>query len=434
MMRRRYIYDRVTHDAIHGSFYLHRLLWIIIDTPEFQRLRNIKQTGNAHYVYDGANHTRFEHSLGVAYLCGSFIGKLRLKLQDEEAADTDLSKIITNKDVLIIQIAGLCHDLGHCAFSHLFDGHVIPHFDPDSDFHHEQASCQLLKRIYQRCKEKFHEFEIDDDDINYICKLILGSPKKVPDALREEIVWTEADYSRQFMFEILANESDLLNGIDVDKFDYLKRDCHAMGINTGFDPQRLMEFAYIDLDEKNYPLKYSTKGSELIKEMWDARSALHSRAYQHRVVKCFDSMILEVFKLAGEHYRIGETPLSAIHKDLNAYIEVTDHILTEIKHTRSDELAPSRQILRQIEHRKIWKSILTIVSKDIYNLTDYAFSDNIVTVHCKVAEEHITYLFQKKQLNDVTDTENFKRLCNDLSKDEDVISIEIRGLKEICVV
>ena len=97
---------RVVHDSVHGTYQLHDILWIIIDSPEFQRLRKIKQTGNTYRVYPGAVHTRFEHSLGTAYLCRSLCDKL---------------KHIEDKDMMCLQIASLCHDLGHCAFSHLFD-------------------------------------------------------------------------------------------------------------------------------------------------------------------------------------------------------------------------------------------------------------------------------------------------------------------------
>ena len=103
------IYHRNIHDAVHGSFFLHKLLWHIIDTPEFQRLKNIKQTGNVHQVYDCAYHTRFEHSVAVSYLCKVFLDTLRQRLQYE--SDDKFKNLISNKDILMLQLAGLCHDL-----------------------------------------------------------------------------------------------------------------------------------------------------------------------------------------------------------------------------------------------------------------------------------------------------------------------------------
>uniref|UniRef100_UPI00358EFFD1 deoxynucleoside triphosphate triphosphohydrolase SAMHD1-like n=1 Tax=Myxine glutinosa TaxID=7769 RepID=UPI00358EFFD1 len=94
---------KVFNDPVHGHIELPSLLVKIVDTPQFQRLRDIKQLGGAHFVYPGATHTRFEHSLGVGYLAGLLIKSLKERQPELN---------ITDKDVLCIQIAGLCHDLG----------------------------------------------------------------------------------------------------------------------------------------------------------------------------------------------------------------------------------------------------------------------------------------------------------------------------------
>ncbi|MCJ8731126.1 hypothetical protein PDJAM_G00195600, partial [Pangasius djambal] len=94
---------KVFNDPIHGHIELHPLLVRIIDTPQFQRLRNIKQLGGAYFVFPGASHNRFEHSIGVGYLAGCLVKALNEK-QPELG--------ITEQDILCVQIAGLCHDLG----------------------------------------------------------------------------------------------------------------------------------------------------------------------------------------------------------------------------------------------------------------------------------------------------------------------------------
>ncbi|KAG8556413.1 hypothetical protein GDO81_018063 [Engystomops pustulosus] len=94
---------KVFNDPIHGHIELHPLLICIIDTPQFQRLRYIKQLGGQYYVFPGASHNRFEHSIGVSYLAGCLIEELRKRQPELE---------INERDVLSVQIAGLCHDLG----------------------------------------------------------------------------------------------------------------------------------------------------------------------------------------------------------------------------------------------------------------------------------------------------------------------------------
>ena len=95
------------NDPIHHKMKLHPLLVRIINTPEFDRLRNIKQLGGAYYVYPGASNNRFEHSIGVAYLAGKLVNELKKTFRG-----------LTGTDILCVEIAGLCHDLGEfCHFS-----------------------------------------------------------------------------------------------------------------------------------------------------------------------------------------------------------------------------------------------------------------------------------------------------------------------------
>jgi HD superfamily phosphohydrolase len=102
-----------TNDTIHKSIRLCPLAVEILDTPQLQRLRKLKQLGTSEYTYVNANHTRFEHSLGVAHLSEEILTRIR----NEQPALG-----ITDLDVVCVKIAGLCHDIGHGPFSHIFDG------------------------------------------------------------------------------------------------------------------------------------------------------------------------------------------------------------------------------------------------------------------------------------------------------------------------
>lgn len=104
-----------TNDDIHSSITLDPLTLAFLDSPPFQRLRGLNQLGVAGYVYINATHTRFEHSLGVAHLAERMAESLARKQPQLK---------VTRKDVACVKLAGLCHDLGHGPFSHIYDGEL----------------------------------------------------------------------------------------------------------------------------------------------------------------------------------------------------------------------------------------------------------------------------------------------------------------------
>jgi hypothetical protein len=107
-----YIPGKTFGDCVHGQIYVHPLLISIIDTRQFQRLRNLKQLGILDLVYPSATHNRFTHCIGTSHVAGELVLHLKSKQP---------SLNITLSDELCIRIAGLCHDLGHGPFSHLFE-------------------------------------------------------------------------------------------------------------------------------------------------------------------------------------------------------------------------------------------------------------------------------------------------------------------------
>ena len=96
-------------DPIHDFIRLNSSEQQIIDTPEFQRLRRIKQLSGAHLTYPGAQHTRFEHSIGVMHIAGMAANSLSSKRQ------------MPSSDTNDVRLAALLHDIGHGPFSHLFE-------------------------------------------------------------------------------------------------------------------------------------------------------------------------------------------------------------------------------------------------------------------------------------------------------------------------
>ena len=96
--------DKSFKCTVHGQIDLHPTLWKIIDTPQYQRLRRCKQLGHASLVFQNATHSRFEHSVGVAYKAGKVVKRIQEKQPGLN---------VTAKDKLCVEIAALVHDLGH---------------------------------------------------------------------------------------------------------------------------------------------------------------------------------------------------------------------------------------------------------------------------------------------------------------------------------
>jgi HD superfamily phosphohydrolase len=352
---------------IHGHIELSPLSVRIIDTPHFQRLRDISQLGGVYYVFPGAASRRFEHCIGVAYLARLFIEKIH------DVQRNELS--ITEVDKLCVEIAGLCHDLGHGPFSHLFDGKVLPALGVH-DFVHEHASIGIFEILIEENNllPDFAKFGLGAEDIHFIKELILGDEHEAPKGFK----WVGRG-DKTFLYDIVANKR---NGIDVDKFDYFARDCHVLGISKSFDCLRLMKFAMVHRVDRSENNEHAEKrvcidGADAAvtspltgdlevcfhqKEAWNlfelfhTRYTLHKRAYQHRVAGCVELMISEVFILAANHIFIpgADNKMRNLYEcvnDMHAYWKLGEYLLKQIENSVSTELEPARQALLRLRRR-----------------------------------------------------------------------------------
>ncbi|XP_006003881.1 deoxynucleoside triphosphate triphosphohydrolase SAMHD1-like [Latimeria chalumnae] len=350
---------KVLNDPIHGHITLHPLLIAIMDTPQFQRLRDIKQLGGAYYVFPGASHNRFEHSIGVAYLAGCLARNLQEKQPELQ---------IDDRDVLCVQIAGLCHDLGHGPFSHLFDRMFIPQARPGRNWKHETASVQMFEHLITSNGLKTSLEEnglILPEDIIFIKEQIIGP---IPESGTQspsngnQPTWSYKGRPKEkgFLYEIVANET---NGIDVDKWDYFARDCHHLGLQNNFDHKRFLQFARV-VQLKDGCTTIGSRGKEAgnLYDLFHTRNCLHRRADQHTVVNVIEIMIKEAFLKADQHIVIEGTEgkkftISTAIDDMEAYTKLTDCIFYQILHSSSQKLAEARKILENIIRRKLYKCV-----------------------------------------------------------------------------
>ncbi|KDO66224.1 hypothetical protein CISIN_1g030373mg [Citrus sinensis] len=148
-------FSKNVHDNVHGNIYLDPLALKFIDTEQFQRLRDLKQLGVTHLVYPGAVHSRFEHSLGVYWLAGAAIQKLK--------QNQGLELGIDNFDIQTVKLAGLLHDVGHGPFSHLFEREFLPRVVSGCKWSHEQMSLKMVDHIVDE-----HHIDLDFEMIKKV--------------------------------------------------------------------------------------------------------------------------------------------------------------------------------------------------------------------------------------------------------------------------
>uniref|UniRef100_A0A087YE01 HD domain-containing protein n=1 Tax=Poecilia formosa TaxID=48698 RepID=A0A087YE01_POEFO len=347
---------QVFKDSVHGSLELHPILVKIIDTPQFQRLRNIKQLGGTYYVYPGASHNRFEHSIGVAHLAGELLQTLKKKQQKLR---------IDERDVLCVQIAGLCHDLGHGPFSHMFDQMFIPKARPGYDWSHEKASQDMFDHLVEENElNKFMEDHglVPKEDLPFIKELI------DPPNVKTIEQWPHHGRPREkaFLYEVVSNKR---NKIDVDKWDYFARDFHHLGMKNNFDCHRLIKFARVCEVDKEMQICYRDKEGFNLYNMFYTRFCLHKRACQHKVANSIEWMITDAFLKADKHIKIEGKDgkmftLSTAIDDMVAYTKLTDNVFEQILNHPSDVgIEEGKEILDRVLKRDLYRCLGEFHSK-----------------------------------------------------------------------
>ena len=314
-------------DPIHGVISIDPLAKKIIDTVEFQRLRNIKQLGCCYYVFPGASHNRFEHSLGVYHLSNKYISILNSK-----------GEYINDNERKCIKIAALIHDIGHGPFSHLFDD-LLP-----KDINHEYRSGELFKLMNQKYKLGFTYEEIE-----LILKIIF--PKDVPK-------------DKKYLYQIVSNK----NGIDVDRIDYIMRDIKMIGLNYGIEYERIMNYSYI----KNNEIIYSEKVRIPIEDFFRTRFIMYKEVYNHHAVRGIEYMMKEFIKKIDPVIKISE---SIKNSQWGKFIEFNDSMIDIID-------IDGKELIQRIKTRDIYKSVGEIIN-DNYIDFDY-LNDNLIIDQVKI--------------------------------------------------
>ncbi len=264
---------RTVRDPLWHNIRLEAEAAAVVDTPEFQRLRRVKQLGFAHLVYPGAVHTRFLHALGVYHLT-------RRALEELERRGSLAPLAPPDRELLpLIPLAALLHDVGHYAFSH-----AMEEVEPDSlPGHHEELADRFLRSDAIRAALE----EVHPDGPARAGELIRG----------------RSDHPLQ----------GLVSGsLDLDKIDYLRRDAFFCGVPYGaVDVDRLLDALTLARQAPDAPLEVAVteKGITALESLLFSKYQMFRNVYWHHTVRAATSAFRRLVESAVHAGLLGREEL-----------------------------------------------------------------------------------------------------------------------------
>jgi len=287
-------------DPVHGYVYITKQEKEIIDSYPVQRLRRLRQLAGSEYVYPGANHTRFEHSVGVMYLAGKV------------TENPNISRLIDENEAETVKIAGLLHDVGHGPFSHVFE-HLL-----DKELHktHEDITQWIIRN--SELKDTLKNNGYDPTEVGKLATGKLHKPKKA------------------FLDQIISS------AVDVDKQDFIVRDTHHTGAEYGFiDIFRLIHA--LDVLKENLAIDLGALSA--LESLIIARIESFKSIYFHRVGRAAQIMLAMAMEKANDE--LGLTRF----KTPEEYMNMDDYtVWTGLKQCKK-----SAPIIKNLEKRKLLK-------------------------------------------------------------------------------
>ena len=296
----------VLRDPVHGDVYLTHEELELLDTPEMQRLRGVKQLGTAYLAYPGAVHTRFDHSIGVLHLTQRMIEAINRNFE----LDPKGCLSIGEHEARVIRIAALLHDVTHIPFGH--------NIEDQTGLFHRHDSAYRYRRMLAPSGELGAKLEA------------LGLHQDVLNILLAER--GEGDAVPPYWSEVMSDT------ISSDILDYLQRDAYFTGLRLGVDP-RLAN--YFRIDRKSSHLFIDLAKRELLREdilsevvrMLEARYYFSERVYYHHAKVAAGALLARAVELSVVHELVREED----------FYEQTDASLLELLDRRAQPAEPGVQ-------------------------------------------------------------------------------------------
>ena len=320
--------ERIYRDPVHNIIRLRTdtdegaLMMRLIDTPEFQRLRRIKQLGLGLYTYQGAEHSRFTHSLGAFHLMSRVLDRLSEKHQ------------INVQDRAAARAAALLHDVGHGSFSHVMEKVL--------GFHHEKCTVEVVLSDDTEIGRELHSYSP-------------ALPGKVAAII-------EGTFQPAALGQLVSSQ------LDVDRMDYLLRDSLMTGAKYGiYDLEWIINA--LSIDEENDRIYVAARGLYAVEEYLQARYYMFRQVYFHRTLRSAEAVLRSILRRALTLLEAGKPlwygPDTAFEKVLrrkqltiHEHLEVDDSdVLFHVKQWQRSADETLADLSRRFTHRRLFKAI-----------------------------------------------------------------------------
>ncbi len=287
-------------DPVHGYVYITQAEKNVIDSYPMQRLRRLRQLAGSEYVYPGANHTRFEHCVGVMFLAGQVL------------ENPNISRVVSDEEVDMCRISALLHDVGHGPFSHVFEHLLIK----DLEKTHEDITSWIIEK--SEVGDKLAKMGFKPKEVAALAVGKLGRK------------------DRAFLDQIISS------AVDVDKQDFIVRDTYHTGAEYGFiDVYRLIHA----LDVLGENLAVELGALSALEAFMIARIESFKSIYFHRVGRAAQIMLATAMDKANS-----ELGLTAF-KTPEEYLALDDYtVWSALKKCKA-----SNDIISNLEHRRMLK-------------------------------------------------------------------------------
>ncbi|RAP73326.1 HD domain-containing protein [Paenibacillus montanisoli] len=312
--------EKVFKDPVHKYIYVQdHLIWNLINTKEFQRLRRIRQLGTSYLTFHGAEHSRFSHSLGVYEITRKIIS------QFERSGYSDWPK----EEKLVALCSALLHDIGHGPFSHSIEDVF--------DTQHEEWTCRIL---------------LENTEINAVLREF---DPTYPERISAVICKT---YRQPIVVSLVSSQ------MDADRMDYLLRDAYYTGVNYGtFDLERILRV----LRPHQGRIVVKESGMHAVEDYLMSRYQMYWQVYFHPVTRSSEIILRQIFRRAKELYGGGYKFCSLMEPikkllagtiDIEGYLELDEALAQTAFAQWQNELDPVlSDLCRRFLDRKLYKYV-----------------------------------------------------------------------------